>query len=167
MLSILFTLEYKCTAKFGYSNSNKIEFGRDCPDDVACSKMTPSDYKKAYGSEAEFKGVYAVCAVEDNKEECEIMCKVDCKENTKGETYKYVGAGYADTGSYSFRYYCPKGQQKYNGSGLSTGAIVGIVIACIVVVAVIVFCICYFLVCKNGCGKKSQSPVQQMASQKA
>ena len=163
MLSILFTLEYKCAAKFGYSNKTK--FWRDCPDYVACSKMTSSNYTKAYGSKATFKGVDARCAVEDSKEKCEIMCKVDCEENTKGEMYKSIGDGYV--GSYGFRYYCPKGQQKYNGSGLSTGAIIGIVIACIVVVAVIVFCICYFLVCKKGCGKKPQSSAQQMASQKA
>ena len=48
---------------------------------------------------------------------------------------------------------------KVGGSGLSAGAIAGIVIACVVVVGIIVFCIVWFAVLKKGCcGSKSEAP---------
>lgn len=45
MLSILFTLQYKCTAKIEMGGK-KAENGGDCPKDVACSKMSAKDYKE-------------------------------------------------------------------------------------------------------------------------
>ena len=94
------------------------------------------------------------------------MCKVECKKLDKPGTYKAItDEENGKEEEVEYTYYCPKGKQKY-GSSLSGGAIAGIVIACVVVVGVAVFCICYFLVCKKGCAKKSQTPVQQMDSQK-
>ena len=93
-------------------------------------------------------------------------CNEKCKTLDSTKKYKIINP---ETGKLEdeeeYLYYCEKGKQKY-GSSLSGGAIAGIVIACVVVVGVAVFCICYFLVCKKGCAKKSQTPVQQMDSQK-
>ena len=182
MLSLLLTLQYKCEATAKVEGF-KIKTGGDCPKDVACSKMSYEDAMKIEEDTAKgavkASGKIAACVTSHEsasvdcssdsdictgyEKSCSSLCKEKCKKREKQETYKSF---YGETESeITYTYYCPKGKQKYGG-GLSAGAIAGIVIACVVVVGVAVFCICYFLVCKKGCAKKSQTPVQQMDSQK-
>lgn len=161
MLSLLFTLQYKCTAKFGVSGA-KVEKGGDCPDEVACSKMSIKDLEKRYG-EAYIKlysGTYAECAVGYDQEDCDALCKVACTQ--KKGTYTEIVAG-MEAGTSSYNYYCPKGKQKYSG-GLSAGAIAGIVIACIVVVAAIVFCVWFFVFHKKGKSGQNNQVSQRQAA---
>lgn len=105
--------------------------GANCQDEVACSKMTAKQLGNRYGEEYAsyaklYTGKFAECAVGNYQEDCDALCKVECKE--KYGTYKLIIAGIENGQVGTYYYYCPKGKQRYSGD-LSAGAIAGIVIA--------------------------------------
>lgn len=168
MLSVSLTLQYMCTAKMG-SKKEKIEYGGDCPKDVACSKMSKSDYKAAYGESAPFEGVYAECAASPSAEACNLLCKVTCKDTDEIRLYdKVIGGTRVSAGFY---YYCPKGKQKYNIGGLSTVGIVFTVFAVLVFIALVACCVwvCMFRKKAEAAleGQSRQAVVTQVPPQTA
>lgn len=50
MLSLLLALEYDCHSTMKY-DGHEYNTGGDCPEDVACSKMSYDDIKKAFKGE--------------------------------------------------------------------------------------------------------------------
>lgn len=158
MLTVLLALQYECTAKIsgkGVDGKKKtIKQGGDCPDNVACSKMSTDEFKKlprAEGADEDMSGTVAECIAFLDEESCTELCKVGCIHVEEEKTYKVISEGEEEDIYAPYFYYCPKGEEKYK-AGLSGGAIAGIVIACVVVVAAIALCVVFF-VCKKRTAK--------------
>lgn len=80
MLSILFTLEYKCTTKFDIIGLKGI-VGGECPDNVGCAKI-PDDIINEIVNQTvtylpdgfKISGKMAKCVVGRTQEDCDMFC---------------------------------------------------------------------------------------------
>lgn len=86
MLNLLVTLEYKCLATMNMGGI-KMKLGGDCPDNVACTKVS-GDKVGEFLAEIEenlpegfsMSGTFAKCAVGTSPVQCNFQCKVPCIE---------------------------------------------------------------------------------------